>query len=527
MKGLVLLAALLRWSGPGLMAGTIEMVVCHPETIDIAGTLAEVDARVEEVAVPSGPNAPGVEAARLRGSGSFHVALPRFDKGRDRIYSGFRVVSMVLDTKRPSPSNLRFVERFDRVSRHIGPYPSSMSKKGLQVQMVDDALRLGVKHAALNLDLASLVDATGKPGNLRWELDGHTYWINRGAVENLDRSVWTLSRAGVVVSLILLNYEGGDPAVSRIMLHPRYDRACPNHLSAFNTVTDEGWNHFRALMEFLAARYSGGDAGNGLVSNYILGNEVNSHWFWSNMGRAGMEDFADDYLRTLRACHTAVRKYSASARVFISLEHHWNIHYPGGDTLQTFAGKPFFDYLGLKSREQGDFDWNVAFHPYPENLFECRTWNDKSATDSFSSDRITFKNIHELPLYLSQPGSLCQGRPRRIILSEQGFHTADRPEGEAWQAAAYCYAYYKCSRLSGIDAFILHRHVDHAAEGGLKLGLWARDEKSASPSQPLRKKLIYDVFLRADTPDWESAFAFALPFIGITRWQQLDPPFGP
>ena len=105
-----------------------------------------------------------------------------------------------------------------------------------------------------------------------------------------------------------------------------------------------------------------------------------------------------------------------------------------------------------------------------------------------------------------------------------GFHTAERPEGELWQASGYCYAYYKCSVRPGIDAFILHRHVDHGAEGGLKLGLWTRDESSPSLSQPLRQKMIYEVFRQADTPDWEKAFAFALPVIGITNWHQLDPP---
>src|SRR5688572_11605986 len=38
------------------------------------------------------------------------------------------------------------------------PFPTPSSKKGLQVQMVDDALALGVKHAALNVNLAQLLD---------------------------------------------------------------------------------------------------------------------------------------------------------------------------------------------------------------------------------------------------------------------------------------------------------------------------------------------------------------------------------
>jgi hypothetical protein len=516
------LAALLAASASvSLFAGAIESVLAHPREIVIEGRLDERSGVVLEGFTAEFPGGPR-EVLRLAQPGRFRVSIPRFDGERDRIYSGFSLASE--EGSRSGTPVVRFVERFDGVSKNNGAYPRARGKKGLQVQMVDDALRLGIQHAALNVNLAGLVDPAGNPDNLSLVMDGRTYWFNRGAVEALDRSIHPLSGAGVVVSLILLNYEGSDPAINKIMLHPRYDRSCPNHLSAFNTVTGEGWNYFRASVEFLAARYSGDGPGGALAGNYILGNEVNSHWFWSNMGHVSMEEFARDYLAALRACHAAIRKYSASARVFISLEHHWNIRYAGGDGTQTFRGRLFLDYLNRRCREQGDFDWNVAFHPYPENLFECRTWNDRSATDSFLSDRVTFKNIHVLCGYLRQPEFLYDGAPRHIILSEQGFHTADRPEGELWQAAAYCYAYYKCSVLPGIDAFILHRHVDHGGEGGLKLGLWTRDETSSSPSRPLRKKLVYEVFRRAGTPEWEQAFAFALPVIGITNWHQLDPP---
>src|SRR4029079_17164842 len=102
----------------------------------------------------------------------------------------------------------------------------------------------------------------------------------------------------------------------------------------------------------------------------------------------------------VRACHTAVRKFSSSARVFISLEHHWNIRYAGCDETQGFAGRPFVDYFNKLAKEGGNFDWHIAFHPYPENLFEPRTWNDKSATVDENTPRITFKNLEMLPRYL-------------------------------------------------------------------------------------------------------------------------------
>ena len=402
---------------------------------------------------------------------------------------------------------------FSARAQNTSPFPTPASKKGLQVQMVDDALALGIKHAALNVNFAQLLDLS-EPGKLK---------PNTRFLESLDRQVKPLSDHGVVVSLILLYYRSGNPALDKLMLHPKYDPAAPNNLSAFNTSTSESAAAFSACVDFLASRYSSTNASHGRVWNYIVGNEVNSHWFWANMGRVSMEEFADDYLRAVRATHTAVRQHSAHARVYISLEHHWNIHYPGGDTQQTFAGRPFVEYFAKQARttKGGDFDWHIAFHPYPEDLFNCRTWNDKSATHSHDTPRITFKNIEQLTDFIRRPEIMFNDQPRRIILSEQGFHSPDSEEGQVLQAAAYAYAYQKIRNLDSIDSFILHRHVDHGQEGGLNLGLLTRDKNAKNPAQPAAKKKIYEVFKAADTDAWPSAFEFALPVIGIKSWAEL------
>jgi hypothetical protein len=276
-------------------------------------------------------------------------------------------------------------------------------------------------------------------------------------------------------------------------------------------------------MEFLAERWSRPDERYGRVAGYIVGNEVNSHWWWSNRGRVTIAEFVDDYAVALRLVHDAVRRQSSWGRVYVSLDHHWGIRYPAGDEKQAFPGKDFVDQLAKRIREhpERDFAWHVAYHPYPENLFEPRFWNDTSVLQQENTPRITFKNLEVLTQYLRRPELLYQGQPRRVILSEQGFHTPDGPEGETIQAAAYCYAYRKVAALDGIDAFILHRHVDHPHEGGLRLGI-RRYVRGAEDPRP--KKLIYECFQQADTPDWRLAFRFALPVIGIESWDEIESP---
>src|SRR5579872_307832 len=57
--------------------------------------------------------------------------------------------------------------------------------KGLQVQMIDDALALDIKHAALNVSLTSMIDLDARPDSFRWQSGGRTYFFSRGAIEGI------------------------------------------------------------------------------------------------------------------------------------------------------------------------------------------------------------------------------------------------------------------------------------------------------------------------------------------------------
>jgi len=88
------------------------------------------------------------------------------------------------------------------------PYPTKSSPKGLQVQMVPDALELGIHHANLNITLNGLLspEKTAKPGQLTTSADGFTFVINQKYAEAMDRLIKPLSDKGVVVTLIVITY---------------------------------------------------------------------------------------------------------------------------------------------------------------------------------------------------------------------------------------------------------------------------------------------------------------------------------
>lgn len=406
------------------------------------------------------------------------------------------------------------------------PYPSPPSKKGLQVQMVDDALALGIHHAALNVDLTALVATASDPEatTIAFAHDGEPFRFRLAPLQALDAQVAPLSRAGVVVSAILLAIQSGDAARDRFTVHGRCTDTAPNRIAAFATDTADGRRWLAAAVACLAARYSG-DAAHGRIWNWIVGNEVNSHWWWYHMGRATPADVVAAYADAVRLVHGAVRRHSAHGRVFVSLEHHWTMRYAAGDQQQALPGRDLLRAFAEQVRRGGDFDWHVAFHPYPENLFDCRFWRDRTAPDADDAPRVTFRNLPVLMRLLAKDSMRCGGAVRRVMLSEQGFHCRDDADGERDQAAAFALAWSIVARTPGIDAFLLHRHVDHAHEGGLALGLWTR--RADSVCTPERRRRIADVFAACDTAAWPACAAFALPVVGVddlAAWRPVDAP---
>ncbi|MGC4006383.1 MAG: DUF5722 domain-containing protein [Pirellulales bacterium] len=121
-------------------------------------------------------------------------------------------------------------------------YPTARLKKGLQVQMLDDAVALGVGHATFNVDLTRLIAATPTTDDLRFTSDGREYAFRRAPIEDLDQRVKTMSDSGAVVYLILLPYVTRNPTRDAIMTHPDYARGEKNAgpIAMFAVDTDEG-----------------------------------------------------------------------------------------------------------------------------------------------------------------------------------------------------------------------------------------------------------------------------------------------
>jgi hypothetical protein len=224
---------------------------------------------------------------------------------------------------------------------------------------------------------------------------------------------------------------------------------------------------------FLADRYATQDNRHGRIDQWIVHNEVDAGWNWTNMGEQPLPNFLDHYFRSMRMVDAAMRSVNPHARAYISLTHHWN---PASmPKWRWYGSKPIVESLVRSGQVEGDFPWAMAYHPYPQSLWEADTWNDDPAevADDFDTPKITIKNLNVLDRYLHTDAlRMSDGTVRPMICSEQGFHAAeDNPEQLRNQAAALLYTFQILRQCPSVITFDYHRPIDHPNEGGLRLGL--------------------------------------------------------
>jgi hypothetical protein len=269
-------------------------------------------------------------------------------------------------------------------------------------------------------------------------------------------------------------------------------------------------------------RYTRPEAPFGNLAALVIGNEMQSHWSWYHLGLADPQTVIAEYSRALRIADLAARNVHPEFRVFVSLDHHWALS-AAEHPQKGFSGLDALEGILSETAAEGDFPWGLAFHPYPENLFQPAFWKDRSAPLRLDAPRVTFHNLEVLPAYLRQPRFLYRGAVRPIALTEQGFHCPDGPEGETLQAAAYALAWKKVAAIPEIESFLYHRHVDHPDEHGLRCGVRAHDGSANREGIGATRKL-HTVMRAAGTSEEDEAFAFALPVVGRSNWTQLLAP---
>lgn len=312
---------------------------------------------------------------------------------------------------------------------------------------------LGVDHATINFVLNALVSHQKRPGNRPFQFEGRTFYFNPNYVSRQDATIRHLRKKGIIVTAILL-VGNNDTPMAHPAAQPRGKFAMPN------LQTAEGSRLYRAALDFIAKRYTSDPMA---ITNWVIHNEVDQAGTWTNMGDQPMARYVETYARSTRLVFHTMRLRDPHARVFISLTHHWAKQSSGEGT---YTVKKLVDLFTRVAEAGGSgLAWGVAYHPYPRDLRNPDTWNDRDVTFDFETPYITPKNLEVLPAYL--------GPDRPILLSEQGFNTPTLSiEDQKRQVAGLIYLFRKLPHFPTIEAFHLHRYQDMPdAEGGLRLGI--------------------------------------------------------
>lgn len=441
-----------------------------------------------------------------------------------RLYSRFVAALKIGDTYQ-AISDPIYVTNPGDVASFTEEYPEAMSKKGLLIEldMLGDAMELGVKHTTINIPYHHIIG-----GNLKYHYNGKDYYFNEELIASYDKMISSFSNKGIIVTAILLN--GWNDA------HPELHEAGLAKSSSafyygFNVSTPEGYETTRALFSFMAERYSGADYKHGRVSNWIVGNEVNNNKNWNYVGPMDLASYTKLYEKNFRVAYTAIKSRSKNARVFFSTDYEWKKQ----NTNLQYAAKDFIDLFNAGISAEGNIEWGLAYHPYPYPMTEPEFWDDDQTgmvNDTFESPVVNFKNLHVLTDYFQQAHMrTAGGQVRHIILSEEGFTSDSISRGKVYdiQAAAFAYAYYLVDNNPYIDAFILNRQVDAITEveTSCAFGLWTVDMSRPDKVIAVMPKNIYQVFKHIDTRKSLRYSEFAKSIVGISDWSEVIPGFDP
>ncbi|WP_193214864.1 DUF5722 domain-containing protein [Luteolibacter marinus] len=453
--------------------------------------------------------------------GPFHLEVPRHRQrdGRqyDRLTSRWQLIRLN-GGRHEALSHARYADAVECRAPDLAP-ARPKNKKGLggwHLGLLPDELdELGITAVTVNVMIHSLVSLTPGPDTEPFEWQGRTYHARKDALAGFDATFREAQKHGVMVSAILLvanPAKDGSPLV-KLLGNPD---ATPDGIFAMPNVTSpEGIDLYGAILNLMAERWSRPDGKYGRVHHWIMHNEVDAGWVWTNAGDKPGIVYMDLYQRSMRLMDLIARQYDPNSRPFISLTHHWGHH--GAE--HWYGSRRMLSMLQEYTRAEGDFAWALAYHPYPQNLFNPRAWEDDQATYSLDSHKVTPKNLEVLDAYMKQPALRYKGQVRPVHLSENGFNSEDYSEKElADQAAGMALAWKKIEALSSVESWQYHNWIDNRGEGGLRIGLRKFPDE---PGDPLGKKPIWFLYRDLATPREDEACAPYLPVIGISSWDEV------
>lgn len=370
-----------------------------------------------------------------------------------------------------------YISNPEKLSTNTAAYFVPGTKKGIQATDINELTDTKSKTVFFNLYISDLMRKDS--GVETYKYNGKTYHFN--GLYGYVYLVQQCNAKGIQVTA-QISIDRNASTQSFITGNSPYAETAYYGWNTDNSTTRQT---MEAMFAYLGEKFG---KNNCYISNWILGNEVNSASGYYYVGNISFSKFISMYSEAFRCLYNAVKSSRGSSKVFICLDNCWNqknaftICYSARSTLESFAAKI--------SDMQKDVNWNLAYHAYNQPLSDSQFWSGANASmftgDANTTTFITMRNIQTLTDYVKNRF----GSNTRIILSEQGFSSTYG--GQANQAAAIALAYYKAACNPMIDAFIIRSYKDEAHEVAQGLAMGLKDANG-------KKKTSYNVFKNMDS----------------------------
>ena len=398
-------------------------------------------------------------------SGHLEYAQGKFAVGVKKSKTAYTVIS-----------SKSYVSNPEKLSSNTAAYFVPKTKKGIQATNFNEVTDTKSKNVFFNLYISDLMREDS--GVETYKYNGKTYHFN--GLYGYEYLVQQCNAKGIQVTAQI----SIDKNASTQSLTTGNSPYAETAYYGWNTDNAATRQTMEAMFAYLGEKFG---RNNCYISNWILGNEVNSASGYYYVGNVSFSKFISMYSEAFRCLYNAVRSSRGSSKVFICLDNCWNqknafsVCYSAKSTLDNFATKI--------SEMQKNVNWNLAYHAYNQPLSDPQFWSGANASmftsNVNSTTFITMRNIDTLTNYVKSR----YGSNTRVILSEQGFSSTG---GQANQAAALALAYYKAACNPIIDAFIVRSYKDEAHEVAQGLAMGLKDANG-------KKKTAFNVFSNMDS----------------------------
>ena len=392
------------------------------------------------------------------------------------------------------------------------------SPKGIANADPAEAIRLGVSHTVIRVQMDELLLDGWQEGAVPYIWNGTTRYLRGDALEALDTEVAAYAEARVHVYLqFVLAHDGAatesenednsdsdsdsdskDKPTEMTVGVPReiYPAGVARGVSLcpVNMADRASADIMEGFFDFMAFRYTdevSAEMYGGADVSFIIGDDANEGGGFADGGML-LSEYVTNYEKLVRLANIAMKSHDPDGRVYISLSSRRS---GGGQgTTGKWSIHSFLTAFTAETRARGNYSWHVACDLYADMP---TVWLNDPTSDSSRMTARSFDNLTDLlegAKYFTPDEEM-----RRIVLTDYRIPSVtEGVEAESRQAASYAYAYRAVAANGQVEALIYGCFEDDDKTAcGLRADVDTKDGEENANAGKARD--IYDVFVRIDT----------------------------